>query len=235
MAKDKNSFVAYCDWIDTFEALPDDKAGQLAKHLFRYVNDLDPKTEDVLIKAVFAGIKQTLKRDLSKYNQFIEKQRFNGSKGGRPKKSPSEAKKPKPLNKNPSEAKKADSVSDSVNDSVSDRKNNKDIYRQFSHLKLFVEEFEKLKADYSVLQIDEILDSIENYKKNTAYKSLYLTAKKWLKKEYGESKKSQEKKKIKFKCVASNCIKRYEVDTEEEAKELYYKNSGVYPETITQE
>lgn len=55
------------------------------------------------------------------------------------------------------------------------------IYRKFKHLTLYQDEFEKLNADYKVEQIDSILDDIENFKKNTNYTSLYLTAKKWLK------------------------------------------------------
>lgn len=58
------------------------------------------------------------------------------------------------------------------------------IYREFLHLSLSMEDFKKLEADYTKEQIDNILESIENYKKNTSYKSLYLTAKKWLLKEY---------------------------------------------------
>jgi hypothetical protein len=73
MAENKKSFTAYCDWNETFNSLPDDKAGQLIKHIFAYVNDENPETDDLLINAVFANIKATLKRDLIKWKEKSEK------------------------------------------------------------------------------------------------------------------------------------------------------------------
>ena len=85
MAKDKKSFVAYCDWLESFEELTDEEAGRLAKHLFRYVNDLNPEAPDKITKMCFIPIKQSLKRDLVKYEERAERARENGAKGGRPK------------------------------------------------------------------------------------------------------------------------------------------------------
>ena len=61
-------------------------------------------------------------------------------------------------------------------------KNNKkeNIYRNFKHLSLSFDEFNKLCIDYTKQQIDDILDQIENNANNKKYTSLYLTAKNWL-------------------------------------------------------
>ena len=44
MAKDKKSFILYCDYLHTFSKLPDEFAGKLIKHVLEYVND---KYDDV--------------------------------------------------------------------------------------------------------------------------------------------------------------------------------------------
>lgn len=76
MAENKKSFIAYADWKNTFDELPDEEAGKLIKHIFSYVNDESPVSESILINAVFANIKTTLKRDLDKWqtqlNQRVE-------------------------------------------------------------------------------------------------------------------------------------------------------------------
>ena len=58
------------------------------------------------------------------------------------------------------------------------------IYKSFDKLSILNSEFDNLlKLGYSKTQIDNTLESIENYAGNKKYKSLYLTAKNWLSKE----------------------------------------------------
>lgn len=76
----KKSFVAYADWKDTFDNLPDEIAGKLIKHIFAYVNDENPISNDYVIDAVFSNIKNTLKRDLKKWESQLEQRRNAGKK-----------------------------------------------------------------------------------------------------------------------------------------------------------
>jgi len=57
------------------------------------------------------------------------------------------------------------------------------VYRSFGHLSLSKNQFTKLQSEFTKDQIDNTLNSIENYKGNKKYNSLYLTALSWLKKD----------------------------------------------------
>lgn len=116
MATGKKSVLLYCDLIHTVEKLSNEDAGELFKHYLRYINDLDPITDNVMVDVIFESIKQNLKRDLQKWEARAERSKENGKLGGRPKKP----KKPSGLNKNPTEPRKPDTVTvtDTVNDNV---------------------------------------------------------------------------------------------------------------------
>jgi len=116
VAQDKKSFLLYCDFVHSFRQMPDEFAGKLIKHIFEYVNDTDPQTDDFTLIMAFEPIKQQLKRDLKKYKKLVDRNKANGSKGGRPTKP----KKPTGLSGNPLKPKKADIDTVTVTGTVKD-------------------------------------------------------------------------------------------------------------------
>ena len=80
MADGKRSFLLYTDLLHTVEKMPDVQAGLLLKHILRYVNDLNPETEDLLVQVAFEPVKQSLKRDLQKYEEKRSKNKENAKK-----------------------------------------------------------------------------------------------------------------------------------------------------------
>ena len=124
MAKDKKSFVLYCDQQGVFNKLPVEIAGRLIKHIFAYVNDENPPCDDLLLSIAFEPIQQSLKRDLKKYEVYIDKQKENGAKGGRPKKE-EETQKTQPFFQEP---KKADNVTATATATEEDIKVKRDVF-----------------------------------------------------------------------------------------------------------
>ena len=80
MAENKKSFVLYSDSQGLINQLPDEIAGQLLKHIFAYVNDENPQTDNLLLKIAFEPIKMQLKRDLVKYEDKKEQWSEAGKK-----------------------------------------------------------------------------------------------------------------------------------------------------------
>jgi hypothetical protein len=72
MAYNKKSFVLYSDQRSLIDLLSDEQAGKLLKHIFAYVNDENPITDDKLMLIAFEPIKQQLKRDLVRWEQTKE-------------------------------------------------------------------------------------------------------------------------------------------------------------------
>ena len=126
MAEGKKGFILYADQKELFEQLSDMKAGILIKHIFKYVNDENPISKDMIINLAFTPIKQQLKRDLKKFESRAQRSRENGKAGGRPK-NPEEPKEPSGFSRLPKEPKKPDTVNDTVtvnvNDTVTDNVN----------------------------------------------------------------------------------------------------------------
>ena len=146
MAKDKKSFLLYCDQQGVFNKLPDEIAGKLIKHIFAYVNDENPPCDDLLLSIAFEPIKTQLKRDLRKYEVYIEKQKENGAKGGRPKKE-EETQITQPFFQEP---KKADNVTATATVTEKDIKVKRDVF-----IKPSIEEIKTYMIEIGMTDVSE--------------------------------------------------------------------------------
>lgn len=151
MAENKKSFLLYCDLIHTIEKMPNDKAGELFKHILEYVNDKDPISEDLITNLTFEPIKQSLKRDLEKYEVVRKRNIENIGKRWNKK----DTKNTTGKNGIPNDTK--NTVSDSVSDSVSDI-NNKftEIFDELTNSQRWIEDTARhLKV--SIVNVDSKL------------------------------------------------------------------------------
>lgn len=152
----KKSFLLYCDLKHTIDKLPDETAGRLLKLILDYANGDFNEPTDLLLQVVFEPIKQSLIRDLEKYDAKVVRNKENGSKGGRPSKE-NNPQKPTGLNNNPLKAKKADNDSDS--DSVSDNGNEREIVKVKNNKEpKSISDFVKLIESEKYLGTDENLN-----------------------------------------------------------------------------
>lgn len=167
MAQNKKSFVLYCDIIHTMKYLSDSEKGIVFQWVLDYVNDNDPDDLPGLLQAVVEPIRQQLKRDLKKWEGYVEKQRENGKKGGRPKKSQkTQALKTKP--------KKADNVSVDVSVSV-DENESDTVTSQISFVD-FWELYDKKVGDKKKIEKKWNALSLEIQEKIIEYIPKYILA-----------------------------------------------------------
>ena len=80
MAENKKSFILYCDQKGVWDKLDDAQAGRLIKHIISYVNDENPVAPDFITELAFEPIKQSLKRDLKKWENQQEQRSEAGKR-----------------------------------------------------------------------------------------------------------------------------------------------------------
>lgn len=89
--KDKKSFLIYLDYEEHFNLLTDEQLGKLMRAIIKYEKNREMPELDISLKMAFSFIKTQLDIDREKYKLKCEKNKENGSKGGRPKKSDNES------------------------------------------------------------------------------------------------------------------------------------------------
>jgi hypothetical protein len=159
MAENKKSFLLYCDIIHTVNQLNDEQAGKLFRHVLRYVNDENPETNDVIINIAFEPIKQSLKRDLQKYESIRERNSKNALMRWHA----------TACDRIPNDAKNADSDSDSDSDSDINKKK-----------KRFVKPFEHEVREYmATLNMDDLAQQFVDFYESNGWKVGKNSMKDW--------------------------------------------------------
>jgi len=116
----KGSFILHLDSMDVFDELTDSQCRELI-NAFRNYNSGKDVNLSGLMNAIFVSFKNQFDRDNQKYEKTSLRNAKNGSLGGRPKKNPTEPKKPTGLFENPTEPKKAYNDNDNDSDNVNDK------------------------------------------------------------------------------------------------------------------
>ena len=182
MAENKKSVLLYCDIIHTVKTLTDEEAGKLFKHYLAYINDLNPEPPDRLTQITFEPIKQTLKRDLLKWEARSQKNREIAIDGWKKRNDANASERIQ------TDAKNADSDKDIVKDKVSVKVKDKlfntfiDNYGKRVGIKLAEQKWEKLKEsekEKAIKAIPLYIASISDikYQKHPA---TYINQQVWL-------------------------------------------------------
>lgn len=177
----QKSFVMYYDMLWQLLKLTDEEAGRLLKAIYIYKTSGEIVEMDRLLDLIFEPIRNTLDRDMEKWEKYIEKQQENGKKWGRPKKeneNPSLTQKTQAFSQKP---KKADSVSVNVN--VNDSESDSEINTNSKELVISNDKRDK--------SIDNIIDTIKK-----ALKDNWLVYTSW-KQERNRAKNISQNKELK--------------------------------------
>lgn len=167
MAENKKSFILYCDQKGVWDKLDDAQAGRLIKHIISYVNDDNPVAPDFITELAFEPIKQSLKRDLKKW----EKQQEQRSEAG--KRSAEVRKRNAKLAKRDSTTVNDRSISSTVNGNVSVNDNDISIGRDFdTFFEAYGKQVDKIPCQREWLNIEreehaKILEHVPKYVNST--------------------------------------------------------------------
>jgi hypothetical protein len=84
----KDSFIVYRSFWEAMKKLPDKERLEIHDAIYMYHFEGNELQLSTFVDAIFSILKSQFDRDTAKYETIIERNRINGSKGGRPAKNP---------------------------------------------------------------------------------------------------------------------------------------------------
>ena len=165
----KESFVIYKSFYAPIEALSREEKGELLEAIFEYQISGIEKQLSPHVHMAFCFFKNQFLLDEKKYQEAVEKNRENGKKGGRPKKSQQNPKNPLGLNK----PKKADKDNDKDNDKEKENDIDALFDKFYTAYPLKKSRQAAAKSFAKVIKttpFDEIMAGLESYKEEISKK-----------------------------------------------------------------
>jgi len=159
----KKAFLIYKDSLTVLDLLTDEQAGKLFKAIRDHQDGKEPELE-LALKIAFIPFQNQFDRDVTKYDNITERNRLNGAKGGRPKKTQINP-------ETQSNPKKADTVKVKVKETEKEINNYKKDFDLF--WSIFDKKTDRKKCElawikttenYSHEKISEILQQAKKYK-----------------------------------------------------------------------
>jgi hypothetical protein len=189
----KKSFLIHTDSLAVLEALTNEQAGELFKAIKAYQDGNEDIKLNGILQVAFIPFQKQFERDKEKYNTTIERNKINGNKGGRPKKT----QKTQSVISKPTQTQKTQVVlkkTDNDNAGQEEKTHSLQKYiaaelKNVSKLKnqLTYSECETLTSKYPKKLIHAKLQAMENKVDLTKkYASVYLTLNNWCKEEHKE-------------------------------------------------
>ena len=238
MAENKKSFVLYADLIHTVDKMPSEKAGDLFKHILKYVNDMNPETEDLIIQLTFEPIKQQLKRDLKRWESKQEQRKQAGLRSAEVRRTKMNE------DERPLTTVNEDEQTPTVNGNVTVNEIKENIYSLYpsncivskrptgKSKKKDIEKIGRLLKEHTESELTSIINRyLTECKNSQTYLKNFGTFLNNLP-DYNQN-ELIEKKLPKWQCKKNGTHTQvFECETEDEAKEKYMFFGGCYPDEI---
>ena len=174
----------YSRYLQTLEPFTDAERGRIMTGMLTYAATGEAPLFDGNERYIWPTIQAQIDRDVAAYHERCEKNRSNGSKGGRPKKQAVISETERFLEK-PKKAKTNTNtkINTKSNDIESDKPPTHHKYGEYKNVLLSDDEFEKLKAD--IPDCLQLIERLSEYMESTGkkYKSHYATIRSWSRKE----------------------------------------------------
>lgn len=186
MAQEKSSFILRKKYRKQIELLNDEQAWMLLKAIMRLQDWEVLENTDPVVDMLISIMEEERRQDDEHYQKVCQKNKDNGSKGGRPVKNRTVIQK---TQTNPTEPKKADNDNDIWIWYIKEKEDNKLSSKKKKYLEFVLltdDEYNKLIEKYGKWTIERKITDLNNYiwSKWKKYKSHYFTILERLRKEW---------------------------------------------------